>query len=628
MLSLSLTLLILLLAAASLTVITKRRMEECVPVCLTGTIAVLYIFYISGALFAGRLFLYAVVLVFAAIAVKMIIKDGGREKRRAAAGRIFTPALLLFLLLAVFFIIYAKALKPSVWDELRLWAAYPKALHFSPSLQVGEGALLYPTMQSYPPGMALFIYFLTAMSKTYSYGCAYAAYWIFAVALFLPALKNIRWTKWYLIAPVAFLLLCMPLLLTINSGGASGDWAYYYGSLFIEAGLGCCLGHAVYMAVRDPLDGAFVLTDLSLVLFIMPLFKNAGAMYGIFVILAAVAAALIKKERSPRKNLLKALIPLAGMAAAYFSWQLIINTRGTGEFIDFNVSAFTTEKALNVLKGLTTWGVIPIIYIALFFVLADIVITNKAKDISRGTAFAAAMGIVLPAMFFLYGYTSHYGVMLSSIHRYTEVFTFASFYYLLMRMVMTVKAGEKEQRTGRAARAALSAAALVLMAAGVFLVVSQRGLQLKNDTYRDIGEIKSNISEILKGEGYDEEHPAKVYLALGGDIRKESQRHETYALELIGSNANIRSIWCDKIYNEAVDGVVTDRKEAASCWAENLASGGYEYVLAVNSDDEINDAVSRLAPKLKGAREMALYRVSHSGDGYPVTLEDCKDPTR
>lgn len=628
MLSLSLTLLILLLAAASLTVITKRRMEECVPLCLTGAIAVLYIFYISGALFAGRLFLYAAVFALAAIAAKMIIADSDREKRRAAAGRIFTPALLLFLLMAVFFIIYAKDLKPSVWDELRLWAAYPKALHFSQSLQVGEGALLYPTMQSYPPGMALFIYFLSALSKTYSYGCAYAAYWIFAAALFLPALKNIRWKRWYLIAPVSFVLLCMPLLLTINSGGASGDWAYYYGSLFIEASLGCCLGHAVYMAVKDPFDSAFVLTDLSLVLFIMPLLKNAGAMYGIFVILAAVAAALIKKERSPKKNLLKALIPLAGMAAAYFSWQLIINTRGTGEFIDFNVSSFTAEKALNVLKGLTTWGIIPVIYIALFFVLADIVITNKKKDISRGTAFVAAMGIVLPALFFLYGYTSHYGVMLSSIHRYTEVFTFAAFYYLFMRLILTVKAGDKDQRTGIAARAVIGAAALVFMAAGVFLVVSQRGLQLKNNTYRDIGKIKRDIIESLEDEGYDEGHPAKVYLALGGDIRKESQRHETYALELIGSNANIRSIWCDKIYNEAVDGVVTDRNEAASCWAESLASGGYEYVLAVNPDDEINDAVSKLAPELKGAKEMALYRVLPSGGGYPVTLEDCKDPTR
>ena len=62
--------------------------------------------------------------------------------------------------LTVLFVYFAKDNLVGLWDELRLWGAYTKALHTSNSLQLGSDAFIYPIMQSYPPAMPLLGYFV------------------------------------------------------------------------------------------------------------------------------------------------------------------------------------------------------------------------------------------------------------------------------------------------------------------------------------------------------------------------------------------------------------------------------------------------------------------------------------
>ena len=114
--------------------------------------------------------------------------------------------------------------------------------------------------------------------------------------------------------------------------------------------------------------------------------------------------------------------------------------------------------------------------------------------------------------------------------------------------------------------------------------------------------------------------PAKCYLALGGDIRKMSQKHETYALAAIGSSVNIQNIWCDKLYNEAEDGVVTDPGEMTSIWAGNLREEGYAYVLMADPDEEIREAVSRIAPELGTIKNGMTLKVVPDDGPYGLSF--------
>ncbi len=639
MISIILTLLIELVGAFALSRLSNRRMEECVPVIFSGTIVFLYIFYCLSLLRIGRIVLYCVI---AAMVLLAVIRQIRHPKESLKIGEIFSPGIVFFLCLSAAFLIYASALKPAVWDELRLWAAMPKAIHFSEALQVGEGSLLYSTMQSYPPGMALLIAFFTALTSGYSYGSAFAVYWIFLAALLLPAMRKFVWKQWYVIAPAFLAAIAVPFILTINSGGASGDYAYFFSSMFIDPILGCVMGHAFFLAVQKPFRDLFSTVRFSLILFILPALKNLGLLYACAAFAAALILWLLDK---PKTKYWLPLIPAVCTAASYVSWQLIIRSLGTGEFIDLKLTEFTAEKLGSVLKGIVTWGHIPILCFLVFFIALDLFVTLYYKDLSKRTALTAFLCMLAAFLIFFYGYVSHYGLMVSSIHRYFSVFTFASFVYLFLRIFSVIdpkwkltlnsdvieKEKQLEKREGKKPVGSIwetilpkrtmhagrvIAASLVLVIVAVLLLFGSKSYQLKNESYADA---QRTISGAAASIG--QTASAKCYLALGGDIRKESQRHETYALEAIGTSVNIQNIWCDKLFNEAEDGVVTDQDEMTEIFAKRLQEEGYEYVIVAQPDDEIRYAISRIAPELPDVSDGTVLRVVPAASGYGISLE-------
>ena len=634
MISLLIGLALLLLSGASLAILTNRRTEECVPVVFTGTIVFLYLFYCVNLLIVGRIALYAVIFVLLVLAFIQLRK---RKNGRAFCRDLFSPGICLFLALSLLFVVFSARLTPSVWDELRLWAAMPKALHFSQSLQVGEMSLLYSTMQSYPPGMALLVYFFTSFGSGFSYGSIFAVYFIFMTMLVLPPMKRFKWKQWYVLPPVFFLLILMPILLTVSGREASGDWNFYFTCLYIDPILGCLMGHAFYQAVHQPYRDWFTTLAFTLVLFVLPSFKNIGALYGGIGFLLAVMAALFDREGSKKaveesfiakkhgQKALRIILPVAGAAVSYLSWQAIIRVKGTGEFIDMELSSFTGEKFLNVLKGMTTWGKIPFIYYVLFFIAIGVIATFVVKDLPKKTAFMGALAFLAAFLIFLYGYTSHYGWMLSSIHRYTSTFTFGAFMYLLIRLLSGIRFSGDVSFAGNIKKAyLLLLAGLFLVVGAGFLLFQAKRWQLENPAWEDATKIITEADDTIcmraEIEGEHELEPVKCYLALGGDIRKQSQRHETYALYAIGTSVNIQNIWCDKLYNEAETGVITDPKEMASIWASSLLEGGYEYVIFANPDEEILEAVHRIAPELGDVKDGMVLKVIPGEGVYGVSL--------
>ena len=731
MYSVIINLLICLAVSWALGRILNRRIEECVPVTFMGTIVILYFFYLFNLLAIGRFFVYAGMLaLFIAALLKHFKKKQNNNKVFEKESipiqtnyffrEILTPGILLLLVMAVVFMIYAFNLKPAVWDELRLWATMPKALHFSQSMQVGEGALLYSTMQSYPPGMALLIYYFTAFSGTFSYGSIYVVYWIFLASLVLPALKKTSWKQWYFMLPIIFLLIVIPILLTVNGAEASGDWNFFFASLYIDPILGCLMGYAFYQAVKDPYQDAFSLCGFLLTLFVLPSFKNIGAVYACVAFAAGVIIHLLKTVDKTKKLSLSAgvktvmtlITPVIAIALSYFSWQYIIHTKGTGEFIDMKLAGFTWTKFVGVLKGMTVWGNIPFLYYALFFILVGLLITFLLKDISKKQALIGALSFFVSFLIFFYGYTSHYGLMLSSIHRYTSTFTFAAFIYLLLRVLaglklkiqMSFHRSPEERKTQRPSflwmfskeeensikeRANTGSQSpqhletdveeepaerslwrtmfpkprmnagrflfieILLMILAVLLLFNSKNLQLKNTSWKEAekvvaqsetlirqyqdGAMLNQSENVLQSEApevsavvidarakqYTSLNPAKCYLALGGDTRKESQKHETYALAAIGTSLNIQNIWCDKLFNEAEDGLITNQKEMTEIWAEELLEKGYEYVLAAQADEDILYAVSTISPEIamQLQEDTFLLQIIPADNSYGISFK-------
>ncbi len=601
------------MTAAAIGILTDRRTEECIPFVFLGTCFCLYIFYCFNFLTLGRIIVYFFMAVSVGMAVIKLFKN-----KNAPEGRknIFTPAVAVFLLLTFFFFIYSLNLKPAVWDELRLWSAMPKALHFSPFLQVGEGSLLYSTMQSYPPGMALFTYFLTAFQETYDELSPFFAVSVLGLALFLPAFKNINWKKWVVVLPAVTLFLLIPVLLSINGSEAGGDWAYYYLSLFIDPTLGLLLGYGVYLAVQCPFENWFTSVNFALCVFMLPALKNTGAMYGAIVVLIAIVISFLEKNKK-KSGILKVIPSILAFPVSYFSWQWIIRTKGNGEFIDFNLSGITIKKISNVFSGITTWGKIPFLWIALFFLIVGLWMTFFRKDISKKKAITAGVGFLMASLLFFYGYTSHYGIMMSSIHRYTQTLTFAMFLYLLMRIL--AYAGEHIEVKRKSTKIFVLIAEILLCTAAIWGMTGYKTNQYPNPEYHKIKAQVDKFQRILETDK-EMDHPAKCYLIIGGEIWKQSQRHETYYQNAVGTGIDIKNIWCDKLYNEADWGEVTDLDKMTDIWAENLSNQHYEYVLVADPDEEIKSAVHKISPSVSVEGNLIL-KVEEGTGKYPVSFQ-------
>ena len=621
MIFMAIVLVMMAVSAVALAIVTGRRTEDTIPVVFTGTIVFLYGFYCVDLLLVGRILVYVAYGILVGIAIFFICRKKYQGK---ITYLIVTPGMVFFAVLTVFFFLWLSRMQPSVWDELRLWAAGPKAIHFAESLQVGDGSLLYGTMQSYPPGMSLFVYFLTALTASYPDAAPFVAMPVLATALVLPAFSGMSFRKWRWFIPALVVFLLFPALLSINGDRASGDWAYYYLSLYIDGFLGIVLGSAFYLCLQKPFTDIFQTVRFALLLFFLPALKNTGAMYAGVLFAAALVLYLLDRTYSGG-GFLRALICLMAAGLSYGSWQLIIHTKGTGEFIDFHAFSLTAEKIANVVKGITGWGFLPFLWIALFFLIADIVITWVMKDIPKKQAVVVMIAFLLVCVLFFVGYASHYGLMLSSIHRYTQTFTFAMFVYLFMRLIryLSEKAlKEKSRQLLRTRTYLVFLGELVILAAAILLLMGFRNLKYDNPYFPDAQGTVSEWSKQLSG--YTEKEPAKCYLALGGDIRKQSQKHETYALAAIGTSLNIQNIWCDKLYDESKTGVLTDVSEETREWASSLSEGQYEYVLVLEPDDEIQGAMALLAPGLKVSDRMLLAVIPADGE-YPVSLKLISD---
>ena len=617
----AIVLVMMAVSAVALAIVTGRKTEDTLPVIFTGTVVFLYGFYCVDLLLVGRILVYIAYGILVGIAVFFICKKKYQGK---ITSLIVTPGMVFFVALTAFFFLWLSRMQPSVWDELRLWAASPKALHYATSLQVGEGSLLYGTMQSYPPGMSLFIYFLTALTASYPDAAPFVAMPVLAAVLVLPAFSEMTFRKWRWIIPALVLFLLFPALLTINGNHASGDWAYYYLSLYIDAFLGVVMGSAFFLCLYRPFADIFRTVQFAMLLFFLPALKNTGAMYAAVLVVAAFVIYLLEKKISVGA-IIRALICLVSTGVSYGSWQLIIHTRGTGEFIDFHAFSLTAEKIANVLKGITGWGILPFLWIALFFLIADIVITWVLKDIPKKQAVILMLSFLVVCVMFFIGYTSHYGLMLSSIHRYTQTFTFAMFVYLFMRLVRYFSVKEQKEESKQLVKVGTYLAflgELVVLAAAILVLLGYQKLQYDNPSFAEAEAVVSEWSGQISG--YTEKEPAKCYLALGGDIRKQSQKHETIALSAIGTSVNIQNIWCDKLYDESKTGVLTDISEETSEWAVSLSEGQYAYVLVLHPDGEILEAISMVAPDITVSDGMILSVIPAEGK-YPVSFQLISD---
>lgn len=303
-------LLLLSAGAAYLAARFTLRFEEALPLALTGTALILFLFGAAGLLEAGVYAVSAAALCLWVMAGRRVAGDWA-----AASGRMFTPAAALFALVlaALFAINYGRL--PWRIDEMTHWADSVKAMYYTGLLpSAKQAATDFP---AYPPGMALMeylflrVYSLLNPGRGYTEWVMYVAYQSFLLSFSFPFLRALDFKKPLRLVTAAALVLLCPLMMDENQP---------YCSLYIDPFLCACFGGglaAVFTETRkDRLRYDLYVFSACCMLVLA---KPAGLLLAFFLAVAYAAELLLRKGAGRGPRLVGALL---AVAAPFGLWSL------------------------------------------------------------------------------------------------------------------------------------------------------------------------------------------------------------------------------------------------------------------------------------------------------------------
>lgn len=627
------TLFLLILVSLSVGKLINKNALDVFPAVMMSVILILFPFYCLNLLFIGRITIYLVSALLIAAAAYRIYKSGLtniRLHRWTSA-----PGLLIFSAVCVFFVFFMANTYVALWDELRLWGAVPKALFYTEQLQLGRNALIFPVMQSYPPGMALFVYFMTALSKDFPEAQIFWAYAIFVSALFLPSLKNLKWKQWPLFVPFAMFIIFFPCLFTSHGG----DYGYFYRSLFIDPVLGIAIGYTFYLSVNKPFDSRFNLWKFCSAIGILILLKDSGAAFAIIIFLNALILQLLSDRKAEKKQTksrwMQYGLVLFIFCVCFFGWKMLIahynivnhlsmSTLPNLSFIEALIEQLLTIPAVHL--NFANIGVslqLSILAVIVILTIGTIVLTCKYRDISIAENSTTLLLMFLSFIIFWLGMCSIFVDSFPSLARYSSTLIFCLATYFALRIIPILI----EKCTFDTCSWKKSFAILCVSFSVIYLAVPFFQTWSAQNDFSDIKKNAKSLSNVLLAQLPEEDKVDRVnvYLLLSKEYFEGSQLHHRVFYDLLGSPAIVRNYYKDA--RIALPDQICDPKDLPAVkqitqeWCDRLIKGHYDYVYVASVDDFTTAAFNEL-PNHPVPNSYQLYKIIPAGDS--ITLTPCE----
>lgn len=607
----------------------KKHAEDIIPMVLSLIVLLLLPFYCLDMLAVGKFVTYGVMLAVIVGSVVCL----WHQSRSVGGGFLkgmITPGVCVYLALCLFFLVYLKDQQVGLWDELRLWGAVPKALHYTERLQVGDNTEIYGIMQSYPPGMQLLTYFLTSFSADFAENHIFVAYAVLVSAMFLPALKKLAWKQWYLFVPFGFLMAYLPCVFT-SSGGDNG---WFYDSLFIDPVLGIAVGYVFYLASDDPFSSRFKAVRLSVALALAVMLKDSAIMFAVIAAACAVVIFAAKHKASMNKAFwARVLLAAVCIVYPYLAWKMTLTHSGVVNHLGFHGVWLSKDSIVSLFREIMGTVLLIInpfpnntLYLSLlgYQLLMCILhygLNKKYRFTDRTVTVVSLTGMVLSEVAFSVGYLMIFVNGLFSYQRYysTIVSMFGTYVFLhfasaVIDVKWDVPVGMWKKWSRRVCMAGLSL--IVLLMAGYQFRI-WKSFKFDGGVYEKAQAHAQCLTETVSA---DENGPEKVYLLLSEDI---SLLHHRIYFELIGTGIRVGN-FCDDVNITQQSGYSPDAagiELAAKQWCERLLNENYEYIHLVSVDDITRSAFQALSvPNAPGEGE--TYRiVSENGTVSLVLVE-------
>ncbi len=592
------------------------RFEEALPVWLTGAVLVLFVFGVMGRLLTG-------VYVLCALAAGLH-GMAWTGRRAGAAGRVFTPAALLFaaVLALLFALNYGRL--PMRIDEMTHWADSVKAMYYADLLPSAK--VCATDFPAYPPGMGLMeylflrLYSLLNPGKGYTEWVMYAAYQSFLLSFSFPFLRALDYKRPLRLALAAALVLLCPLMM---------DASQPYCSLYIDPFLCAALGGGLAAVFTEPQKerARYELYVFSACVMLV-LAKPAGLLLAFFLAAAYSGELLLRRgERRPRKFAGAALAVLGPVGL----WTLRKALDGVTQSFSSKEGAVDFGLILRLMlhrEGESWQQIVHDDYYARLF--TD---TVRVKGFpcpywllllfSAAALFALAYGMsrrcprlrpavrVLPwvlllitagyyiSMCYTYIFKFDYweALKLASLDRYIGIVLYAVYTAALLSLVRFFT----EADTGRLSLCLAVAVLLVLSPFGRALDVLRRtDMRDLNPTYMEYRAMTARLAGETGGR------PARVYW-----INQGSWGEEYYGVRYIlrpNTGIPLHAWFLGKTAITVGNGIYPDHYLSAGEWMDELHEG-YDYLYLEHIDDYFLENYSSLFAPGSEPADKRLYRV-------------------
>ena len=595
--SIIIALLIILIVSLSVSILLNTETEAVLPPVLLSSISILFFFYCADLLLMGMILVLGIYIVVSAAACKKLYRSYKHKTAVQPLRLMFSPGICVFIVLCIFALIYCRNSVTFLWDELRLWAPVPKAMHYTNSLQLKEDSLIFAAMRHYPPGMHLLVYFFTFFGRGFHESHIFIVYAIFVYSLFLPVLKNMKWKHYPLFVPFIVFLIILPCILT----NKSRDFCYFYQSLYIEPPLGFLIGFSCWLSLHQPLSSRIRMWQFCSALFALTLFKESGVLFSCILALAVFLMEVLQKQIPFKKCLYKSIFPFFSVAVPFLVWELVCRFYQVYN----HLSISTSFSILTAVKQLINYYLsVPIIVIPIFdlweikldlwiviavSLLFITLIIWYGRKIPLKSWGVLAVFLCITVFIFLTGMYGIFGDTFECAQRYGATLSICLICLLLMLgLELLLAKFPQEIRFSAFLQKSFS-----ILLAGLSVILCIFFLRYWNQTslspkeIAPITAVSQNLLSLLPKTEVKEK-PARIYLLTASHYLDSSMLHFRIYFDLIGTPANICNLFDNALSYAYIDPPdLTDSAAIytlAQQWSIYLMEQNFDYIYVVTAD--------------------------------------------
>lgn len=294
-----------------------KRYEELLPITCSSIVIVLFLCGIMKQLQLGVYLIVGLSVLLYIATVMVIVKH---KSIRTFIANCFTPAFWCFALFFAIVTVCNYGKLADGWDEFSHWMDIVKVM--TTLNDFGTNPDSASMFQSYPPGIALFQYFVQkingmATGELFSEWMVYTAFQIFFVAFFLPFFNKLQYKKPGVIIITAVSVFLAPMIF----------FADLYTKSYIDPMLGILSGTGLatvfLTSKKDKLYAAKILLTIAMLV----LAKDAGLMFAAFVAVAYLIDMMCwDKSKTRQQKVVYAVLSVIALLGPKILWNYNIES--------------------------------------------------------------------------------------------------------------------------------------------------------------------------------------------------------------------------------------------------------------------------------------------------------------